>query len=123
MKKVAANRMPATVLAIAFLFGVTCAAAATDDDDWKAARKASCQQLKEAYQNTLAAESKVVDAIKSSNNGTAATNVLGAAAFAFTGYFFFTWNDNESAEENLADLRNDLKIIRTVAAEKKCELP
>ena len=33
------------------------------------------------------------------------------------------WNDNETAEENLADLRHDLDIIKTVAAEKKCELP
>ena len=97
--------------------------AAADDEDWKAARKASCTELKEANRNTLAAERKVVDAIKDSNAGTTATNVLGATAFAFTGYFFFTWNDNESAEENLADLRNDLKIIKTVAAEKKCELP
>ena len=112
----------ASAIAIALLFGTTCAVAA-DDDDWKAARKASCQQLKEAYGNTLAAERKVVDAIKSSTNGTVATNVLGATAFAFTGFFFFTWNDDESAEENLADLRNDLHIIKTVAAEKKCELP
>ena len=37
--------------------------------------------------------------------------------------FHFTWNDDESAEENLADLRHDLDIIKTVAAEKKCELP
>ena len=116
------NRIPASVIAIALLLSSACAAAA-DDDDWKAARKASCQELKEAYGNTLAAERKVADAIKDSTNSTVATNALGAAAFAFTGFFFFTWNDDESAEENLADLRNDLKIIRTVAAEKKCELP
>jgi len=35
----------------------------------------------------------------------------------------FSWNDNASAEENLADLRNDLNIIVTVASEKKCALP
>ena len=110
------------LLTVALLAGATCAIAADDDDDWKAARKADCTQLNEAYRNTLAAERKVVDAIRSSNAGTAATNVLGAAAFAFTGFFFFTWNDNESAEENLADLRNDLHIIRTVSTEKKCEL-
>jgi hypothetical protein len=96
---------------------------AGDDDDWKAARKASCTELKEAWVNTLAAERKVADEIKRSTNGTVATNVLGAAAFAATGFFFFTWNNDESAEENLADLRHDLEIIKTVAAEKKCELP
>ena len=31
---------------------------AGDDDDWKAARKASCTELKEAWVNTLAAERK-----------------------------------------------------------------
>ena len=41
----------------------------------------------------------------------------------FTGFFFFTWNNDETPEENLADLRHDLDIIKTVAAEKKCELP
>ena len=69
------------------MLGATCAFAA-DDDDWKAARKASCTELKEAYRNTLAAERKVADAIKASTNGTVATNVLGATAFAFTGFFF-----------------------------------
>jgi flagellar hook assembly protein FlgD len=108
-------------VAFALLSGMTCASA-NDDEDWKAARNASCKELKEAYVNMLAAEKKVADEIKSSNNTTVGTNLLGAAAFAATGFFFFTWDDTSSAEENLADLRNDLKIIRTVAQEKKCEL-
>ena len=110
-------------IAAALLSVVSAAAlAAGDDEDWKAARKASCQELKEAHLNTLAAEKKVADEIKSSSNTTVGTNLLGAAAFAATGFFFFTWDDTSSAEENLADLRNDLKIIRTVAGEKKCDL-
>ena len=44
-------------------------------------------------------------------------------AATLAGLGFFTWNEDESAEENLADLRNDLRIIRTVSAEKKCDLP
>ena len=116
------KRVSLRVFAITLLVSAQCTFAAGDDEDWRAARKASCKELLEAHVNTLAAEKKVVDAIKSAGAGTAATNVLGAAAFAFTGFFFFTWNDNESAEENLADLRNDLKIINTVAAEKKCSL-
>src|SRR3954454_17432265 len=102
----------AAIIGVSFLFGAASAFAADDDDDWKAARKASCQQLKEANVNTLAAEKKVADSIKSSTNTTVGTNLLGAAAFAATGFFFFTWNDDESADENLADLRNDLKIIK-----------
>ncbi len=115
------NSIRAWVTAVTLIFGMACPAAA-EDDDWKTARNASCQQLNEANRNTLAAERKVVETIRDSNAGTVATNVLGAAAFAFTGFFFFTWDDNESAEDNLTDLRNDLHIIRTVATEKKCEL-
>ena len=109
-------------IAVAALLMSTTAFAADDDDDWKAARKASCKELKEAYVNTLAAEKKVADEIRSSTNATVGTNLLGAAAFAATGFFFFTWDDTSSAEENLAELRNDLKIIRTVAGEKSCAL-
>ena len=47
-----------------------------------AVRKASCTELKEAWANTQAAERKVADEIRRSTNGTVATNVLGAAAFA-----------------------------------------
>lgn len=117
------KRTIALLSAAALLCAAAPAWSAGDDDDWKAARKASCTELKEAWVNTRAAERKVADEIRRSTNGTVATNVLGAAAFAATGFFFFTWNDDESAEENLADLRHDLDIIKTVAAEKKCELP
>jgi hypothetical protein len=113
------TRIAAGIISAVLLLAT--AARANDDEDWKAARKASCTELKEAYVNTVAAEKKVADEIRSSTNTTVGTNLLGAAAFAATGFFFFTWDDTSSAEENLADLRNDLKIIRTVAGEKKCE--
>src|SRR4051812_20054219 len=116
------KRFTACLYGIALAVSAASASAAGDDEDWIAARKASCKELKEAYVNTIAAEKKVADEIKSSTNTTVGTNLLGAAAFAATGFFFFTWDDTSSAEENLADLRNDLKIIRTVAGEKKCEL-
>ncbi|TAL11720.1 MAG: hypothetical protein EPO02_03700 [Nitrospirae bacterium] len=116
------NRLPAILIAITLLF-CTASAAVADEDVWQLARKASCPELIEAYKATVAAEQEVVAAIKDSRNGTVATNVLGVATLAIVGFGFFTWNDNESAEENLADLRNDLTIIKTVASEKKCELP
>ncbi len=94
-----------------------------EKDDWEAARKASCSELIDAYKTTAAAERKVVAAMKESKDGTVAVNVLGVASLAILGVGFFTWNDDASAEENLADLRNDLKIIPTVASEKKCTLP
>ena len=53
----------------------------------------------------------------------AASVALGVATLAITGFGFFTWHDDETPEENLADLREDMHIIKTVAAEKKCRLP
>jgi hypothetical protein len=87
------------------------------------ARKASCPELIEAYKSTKETERKVEAAIKESKDGTVATNVLGVATLAIAGFGFFTWDDHHSAQENLADLRNDLTIIRTISAEKKCALP
>lgn len=112
------------VLTLAFALFPTCVLlAAEDDDDWKAARKASCAELIDAYKTTIDGERKLAAALKDSRDGTVAANVFGVATLATVGFGFFTWNDNASAEENLADLRNDLRIIRTVAGEKKCELP
>jgi hypothetical protein len=108
----------------AFLLAALISGAAwAEDDDWKAARKASCQELIDAYRDTLDAERKVVAAIKESRDSTVAGNVAGVASLAILGVGFFTWNNEATAEENLADLRNDLRIIKTVAAEKKCEPP
>src|SRR3982751_4284529 len=98
-------------------------AKSSENDDWEAARKASCPELVDAYKTTSAAERKVVAAMKESKDGTVAANVLGVASLAIFGIGFFSWNDDASAEENLADLRNDLNIITTVASEKKCALP
>jgi hypothetical protein len=97
--------------------------ASPDQEDWAAARKATCPELIDAYKTTTAAERQVVTAMKASRDGTVATNVLGVASLAVLGVGFFTWNDDATAEENLAELRNDLKIITSVATEKKCELP
>ncbi|MEY2952561.1 MAG: hypothetical protein RLZZ401_648, partial [Pseudomonadota bacterium] len=54
---------------------------------------------------------------------TLAGNALGVASLMVLGIGFFSWNDNASNDENLADLRYDLNILTTVAAEKKCALP
>ena len=115
------QRLVATV-AIASAFG-SASVASAEEDDWEAARKASCQELIDAYRTTVDAERKVVAAIRESTTGTVATNVLGVTTLTLLGVGFFTWDDDATAEENLADLRSDLKIITTVAAEKKCTLP
>ena len=110
-------------LVIAFSVATTLSAASPDAEYWEAARKASCPDLIDAYKTTTDAERKVVTAMKESKDGTVAANVLGVASLAILGIGFFSWDDHASAEENLADLRNDLKIITTVASEKKCALP
>ncbi len=94
-----------------------------DQEEWEAARKATCQELIDAYKSTALAERKVAEALKASTTGTVAWNALGIATLAIGGFGFFSWDDNSSAEENLADLHHDLEIIKTVAAEKKCALP
>jgi hypothetical protein len=110
-------------LVVVTLATASAIAKSPDQEDWDAARKATCPELIDAYKTTVAAERKVVVAIKSSKDGTVAGNVLGVATLAIFGIGFFSWDDNASAEENLADLRHDLEIITTVAGEKKCQLP
>ena len=111
------------VLMLALLTASPLTALANDDDDWKAARRASCQELTSAYRTTTEAERKVVEEMKDTSRATTGTNLLGVATLAIVGFGFFTWDNNHTAEENLADLRNDLHIITTVAREKNCALP
>ena len=113
----------ATVLIFALLAANPPSALANDSDDWKAARRASCQELSDAYRTTAAAERKVVEEMKNTSRAETGTNLLGVATLAIVGFGFFTWDNNHTAEENLADLRNDLHIITTVAREKNCALP
>jgi hypothetical protein len=115
------TNMKNTALAATMI--LACATAWASEEDWAAARKASCQELVDAYKSTAMAEKKVAAAIKDSKDGTVAANVLGVATLAAFGVGFFHWNDHSSAEENLADLRHDLMIIKSVSAEKKCNLP
>jgi hypothetical protein len=105
------------------VMALLCGSAWASEEDWALARKASCQELIDAWKSTSMAEKKVAAALKDSKDGTIAANVLGVATLAAFGVGFFHWNDHSSAEENLADLRHDLMIIKTVSAEKKCELP
>ena len=105
------------------LFAGPRTALANEDDDWKAARRASCQELADAHRTTAEAERKVVEEMKSTSRAETGTNLLGVATLAIAGFGFFTWDNNHTAEENLADLRNDLHIITTVAREKNCALP
>ena len=113
----------AAMLLFALLAASPLTALANDDDDWKAARRASCQELSDAYRTTAEAERKVVEEMKNTSRAETGANLLGVATLAIAGFGFFTWDNHHTAEENLADLRNDLQIITTVAREKNCALP
>ena len=125
MRTILIRNISTTFIVIAVLFLDSSIVLAYEDevDWWQEARNASCDELIDAYISTTEAEDEVVAAIQESNASTAATNVAGVASVAFLGFGFFTWDDNATAEENLAYLREDLKIITTVAAEKNCTLP
>ena len=111
------------LLLFALLAASPLTALANEDDDWKAARRASCEELTDAYRTTAAAERKVVEEMKNTSRAETGANLLGVATLAIAGFGFFTWDNNHTAEENLADLRNDLHIMTTVAREKNCALP
>lgn len=125
MRTILIRNISVNLIVIAILFLDSSIGLAYEDevDWWQEARNASCTELTDAYISTTEAEDEVVAAIQASNASTAATNVVGVASVAFLGFGFFTWDDNATAEENLAYLREDLNIITTVAAEKNCTLP
>ena len=122
MKILRLSQSLAALAVLTFTMSVA-SAKSPEQEDWAAARKASCPEIIDAYRTTTMAERRIVAAIKDSKDGTVASNVIGVASLAIFGIGFFSWDDNSSAEENLADLRHDLMIIKTVAGEKKCELP
>lgn len=122
MKKPVYYRTP-FILAAMVLFCASTAIAGEDEDFLAAARSASCKELSDEYKSGREAEQKLVEAIKKEKSKTVATNVIGAASMAVVGIGFFTWHDSENAEQNLADLRKDIDVIKKVVAEKKCKLP
>ena len=52
----------------------------SDSDDWKAARRASCEELTDAYRTTAAAERKVVEEMKNTSRAETGTNQIGRAS-------------------------------------------
>ena len=122
MKIIRSSNKHANFIITAILLTLSSVAIA-EEDWWQEARKANCAELIDAYKSTKAAEQKAVSAINASNGGTIAANVVGITSLAILGVGFFTWDDNATAEENLADIREDINIITTVSAEKKCKLP
>ena len=95
---------------------------AIDPEDQKLIDAASCEDIVREYRNYSNAERDVDAKIRSSNAGTAATNIAGIAAFATLGFGFFTWDDNSDAKETLAELREIRIAIAEGARKKGCKL-
>ncbi|MBM4123727.1 MAG: hypothetical protein FJ246_02035 [Nitrospira sp.] len=95
---------------------------AIEPDDMKLIRAATCEELTDEYRGFVAAEKEITDDLKQSGNTSIATNVLGATALATLGIGFFTWNDNSSTKENLAELKAYREAIAAEAKKKNCTL-
>lgn len=119
------NRQTLSLLAsiVFWCAGPAVSFAGEDEDFLAAARSASCKELADEYKSGREGEQKLVEAIGKEKGKTVATNVIGVATMATIGIGFFTWHDTENAEQNLADLRKDIDVIKKVATEKKCKLP
>jgi hypothetical protein len=96
---------------------------AVTPEDQKLIDAAPCEEIVKQYNIHVAEEKAVVAEINRSKAGNVATNVIGAATLAAFGLGFFSWDDNSSAEENLAELRHYREAIAAAGRKKGCSLP
>ncbi len=94
-----------------------------DAEDQKLIDAASCAEIIEEFKNYRAAEKDVEAAIASAATGNTAFNIAGIASMATLGFGFFSWSDDSSARENLAELRAIRVALAEGARKKKCKLP
>ena len=93
-----------------------------DPEDQKLIDNASCAEIQREYRNDTAAEKELVDRIRNARTGMAAANIAGIAAFATLGFGFVVWDDDEDAEEALAEVREIRAAIAEGARKKACPL-
>ncbi len=92
-------------------------------EDQKLIDAASCDEIIRQYNLHVAEEKAVVNEIRKTANGNVATNVIGAATLAAFGVGFFSWDDSEDAEHNLAELRAYRDAIGAAGRKKGCKMP
>ena len=97
--------------------------AKVDPEDRKLIDAAGCDEIVKQYKIHADQEKAVAEEIRKTNNGTVATNVIGAATLATIGFGFFTWDNSVDAEENLAELRAYREAIGAAGRKKGCALP
>ena len=97
--------------------------AGVEPEDQRLIDAAGCDEIVKQYRIHVAQEKALAEEIRRSSNSTVATNVAGAATLAAVGIGFFVWDDNEDAEENLAELRAYRDAIAAAGRKKGCTLP
>lgn len=91
-------------------------------EDQKLIDEAGCDEIVKQYKIHTDEEKAVMEEIRRTSNSTVATNVIGAATLAVFGLGFFTWDNNVSNEENLADLRAYKNAIGAAGRKKGCAI-
>lgn len=115
-----------TIPGLALLLAIHAGAAwphAVTPEDQKLIDEAPCAEIEKQYGIHVAEEKAVVEEIRKTNSGTAATNVVGAATLAIFGVGFFTWDNSVDAEHNLAELRSYKDAIAASGRKKGCKIP
>lgn len=112
-----------SVAAMLALYAQSSWSVGVDPEDQKLIDAAGCDEIVKQYRIHAAQERAVASEIRSTANGTVATNVLGAATLAAFGFGFFTWDNSVDAEENLAELRAYREAIAAAGRKKGCALP
>jgi hypothetical protein len=92
-------------------------------EDQKLIDAASCDEIVKQYNIHIAEEKVLVNEIRKTANGNVATNVIGAATLAAFGVGFFSWDDSEDSEHNLAELRAYRDAIGAAGRKKGCKMP
>jgi len=92
-------------------------------EDQKLIDEANCDEIVKQYKIHADEEKAVMEEIRRTSNSTVATNVIGIATLATFGLGFFTWDNNVSNEENLADLRAYKNAIGAAGRKKNCAMP
>ena len=122
------RHMPKTLTLLTLLAGTTgfYGAAAWSEvtpEDQRLIEAAGCNEIVKEYRNFSAAEKKLAEDIRLTDNSTTAGNVAGAASLAVFGLGFFSWDDQADAKENLAELTEYRKAIAAEGKKKGCNLP
>ena len=100
----------------------TAASQTLSKDDIATIEALDCADLKSVRAEFVSAEDDLKSAIKTGQNSTIATNVVGAALLASVGVGFFSWNDDTDVKQALSEVTEFRIALDNSARNKKCPL-